>query len=131
VKLFRSHDPLFLPAEIRVVGGVFKVVGLKRGTYKTANALRHANRAAFVRADLPAFSAHAFRKTRATWADIFYPTRDAFKAVLLNIGHTSVITTLSVHFPVSTAHQADRIRERSQFVRYVRASANDAAVARL
>jgi hypothetical protein len=84
-----------------------------------------------VRADLPAFSAHAFRKTRATWADIFYPTRDAFKAVLLNIGHTSVITTLSVHFPVSTAHQADRIRERSQFVRYVRASANDAAVARL
>jgi integrase/recombinase XerD len=131
VKLFRSHDPLFPPAEIRVAGGVFKVVGLKRDIYKTANALRHAIRAAFVRADLPAFSAHAFRKRRATWADTIYPTRDAFKAVLQYIGHTSVIMTVSVHFPVSTALQADLIRKRSQFVRYVRASANDAAVARL
>jgi integrase len=88
------------------------VVGLKRGTYKTANALRHAIRAAFVRADLPAFSAHAFRKTRATWADTIYPTRDAFKAILHYIGHTSVITTISAYFPVSTAHQADLIRKR-------------------
>jgi hypothetical protein len=65
-----------------------------------------------VRADLPAFSAPAFRKARATWAETFYPTRDAFKAVLQNIGHTSVITTKSAYCPVSTAPQADLIRKR-------------------
>jgi hypothetical protein len=89
------------------------VVGLKRGTYKTANALRHANRAAFVRADLPAFSAHAFRKTRATWADIFYPTRDAFKAVSQNIGHTSVIMLRSLKMPSMAQAVGDLIEQRA------------------
>ncbi len=112
VKLFGPDDPLFPPAEMQVVDGAFKVVGLKRQIYKNANAIRQAIRDAFVRADLPAFTPHAFRKTLVKWADVYYPTREAFKAFSQNIGHTSVITTISAYCPVSTERQAELIKKR-------------------
>ncbi|MGC3938143.1 site-specific integrase [Roseobacter sp. EG26] len=110
VSLFGPDDPLFPPAKVKPVDGVFQVVGLEREIYKTANAIRAAIKEAFLRADLPSFTPHAFRKTLVKWADTAYPTREAFKAFSQNIGHTSVITTVSAYYPVSIERQAELIR---------------------
>lgn len=109
-KLFGPDDPLFPPAKIRPTEGEFKVVGLERGPYKNANAIRSVIKEAFTRADLPPFTPHAFRKTLVKWADTRYPTREAFKAFSQNIGHTCVITTVSAYCPVSNERQAELIK---------------------
>jgi integrase/recombinase XerD len=44
------------------------------------------------------------------WADTIYPSREAFKAFSQNIGHSSVITTVSAYCPVSTERQAELIK---------------------
>lgn len=111
-KLFGPDDPLFPPAEINAIDGAFKVVGLKREIYKNANAIRQAIKEAFTRADLPAFTPHAFRKTLVKWADTYYPTRQAFKAFSQNIGHSSVITSVSAYCPISIEEQSELIRKK-------------------
>ncbi|UWR09970.1 site-specific integrase [Sulfitobacter mediterraneus] len=113
-KLFGPDDPLFPPAEINVIDGAFKVVGLKREIYKNANAIRQAIKEAFTRADLPAFTPHAFRKTLVKWADTHYPTRQAFKAFSQNIGHSSVITSVSAYCPISIEEQGELIKKKKK-----------------
>ena len=108
--LFGPDDPLFPPAKIKPVDGTFQVVGFSRDTYKNANAIRAVIKEAFTRADLPPFTPHAFRKTLVKWADTAYPSREAFKAFSQNIGHTSVITTISAYCPVSTEQQGALIK---------------------
>jgi len=44
------------------------------------------------------------------WADIHYPGREAFKAFSQNIGHTSVVTTISAYCPVSLEQQKKLIK---------------------
>ena len=112
-KLFGPDDPLFPPLKTGQVDGVLKVVGFERDIYKNANAIRQAIKEAFARADLPAFTPHAFRKTLVKWADTAYSTRESFKAFSQNIGHTSVITTVSAYCPVSTERQGELIKKIS------------------
>ncbi len=112
-KLFGPDDPLFPPTVVSVVDGAFEVTGLAREIYQNANALRKAIREAFIAADLPAFTPHAFRKTLVKWADTNYPTREAFKAFSQNIGHTNVITTNDSYCPVSIERQAELIKKRN------------------
>lgn len=109
VALFGPDDPLFPPAKIKPVDGGFKVVGLQREVYKNANAIRAVIKDAFTRSDLPPFTPHAFRKTLVKWADTAYPTREGFKAFSQNIGHTSVVTTISAYCPVSLDRQGELI----------------------
>ena len=109
-KLFGPDDALFPPAKIKLVNGAFKVVGFEREIYKNANTIRAAIKGAFTRADLPPFTPHAFRKTLVKWADTQYLTREAFKAFSQNIGHTSVVTTISAYCPVSLEQQRKLIR---------------------
>ena len=110
VALFGPDDPLFPPAKIKPVEGAFQVVGLQRYTYKNANAVRKVIKEAFLRANLPPFTPHAFRKTLVKWADTAYPTREAFKAFSQNIGHSSEVTTISAYCPVSVERQGELIR---------------------
>jgi integrase/recombinase XerD len=109
--LFGPDDPLFPPPMNKPIDGAFKVVGLRREIYKNANAIRTVIKEAFTRADLPPFTPHAFRKTLVKWADTAYPTREAFKAFSQNIGHSSVITTISAYCPVSTEQQGELIKK--------------------
>lgn len=113
-KLFGPDDALFPPPRIGQVDGSFTVTGLKRETYQNANAIRAAIKEAFTRADLPPFTPHAFRKTLVKWADITYPTRQAFKAFSQNIGHSSVITTVSAYCPISSEEQGALIKKPVQ-----------------
>jgi integrase len=108
--LFGPDDLLFPPPNCKPVEGAFKVVGLRRETYQNANAIRTVIKDAFTRAELPSFTPHAFRKTLVKWADTAYPTREAFKAFSQNIGHSSVITTVSAYCPVSTERQGELIK---------------------
>ncbi|MCX8954080.1 tyrosine-type recombinase/integrase [Ruegeria sp. NA] len=108
--LFGPDDPLFPPPEMGIVDGQFAVIGLKRQTYQNANAIRAVVKQAFENAGLPTFAPHSFRKTLTVWADKHYPTREAFKAFSQNIGHESVVTTVSSYFPVSTERQGELIK---------------------
>ena len=110
-KLFGPDDPLFPPVAIKVIDGGFKVAGFKRETYKNATAIREVIKLAFIRADLPPFTPHAFRKTLVKWADVQYPTREGFKAFSQNIGHSSVITTVSAYCPISIEQQGALIKK--------------------
>lgn len=109
--LFGPDDPLFPPTKVKPLEGSFKVVGFDRSPYKNANTIRAVIKEAFTSTGLPAFTPHAFRKTLVKWADINYPTREAFKAFSQNIGHSSVITTISAYCPVSIERQADLIKK--------------------
>jgi len=112
-KLFGPDDPMFPPKEVRPVEGGFAATGFKREVYKNANAIRQAIKDAFTSADLPPFTPHAFRKTLVKWADVQYPTREAFKAFSQNIGHSSVITTISAYCPISLEQQGALIKKPS------------------
>lgn len=111
-KLFGPDDPLFPPIAIKVIDGGFKVAGLKREIYKNATAIRETIKLAFIRADLPPFTPHAFRKTLVKWADVQYPTREGFKAFSQNIGHSNVVTTISAYCPISIEQQGQLIKKR-------------------
>lgn len=111
-KLFGPDDPLFPPIAIKVIDGGFKVAGLKREIYKNATAIRESIKLAFIRADLPPFTPHAFRKTLVKWADVQYPTREGFKAFSQNIGHSNVVTTISAYCPISIEQQGQLIKKR-------------------
>lgn len=110
-KLFGPDDPLFPPIAVKPVEGEFAPIGFKRETYKNANTIRQAIREAFINADLPPFTPHAFRKTLVKWADTAYPTREAFKAFSQNIGRSSVVTTISAYCPISIEQQGALIRK--------------------
>jgi len=109
-KLFGPDDPLFPPLKTGVIDGALTVVGFERGIYKNPNAIRTAIKEAFNRADLPAFTPHSFRKTLVKWGETVYITREAFKAFSQNIGHSSVVTTISAYCPVSIERQAELIK---------------------
>lgn len=113
-KLFGPDDALFPPPYVGHVNGEFSVTGLKRDTYRNANAIRQAIKAAFTAAGLPTFTPHAFRKTLVKWAVTYYPTVEGFKAFSQNIGHSSVITTVSAYCPVSLERQAELIKKRKE-----------------
>ena len=105
---------MFPPPEIGHVDREFRVTGLKRATYRNANAIRQAIKAAFIAAGLPIFTPHAFRKTLVKWAEQYYPTLEGFKAFSQNIGHSSVITTVSAYMPVSLERQGELIKKRKK-----------------
>lgn len=109
--LFGNDDALFPKPKVTSSNGAFAVVGLSRDIYSNASAIREAIKSAFVNAGLPAFAPHSFRKTLVKYGDQLCKTREQFKAWSQNIGHDSVVTTLSAYCPVSGERQAELIRE--------------------
>ena len=109
-KLFGPTDPLFPPLKMGVVDGGFQMVGFRRDIYKNANAIRKVIKDAFANAGLHTFAPHSFRKTLVKWAETAYPSHEAFKAFSQNIGHSSVVTTVSAYCPVSIERQAELIK---------------------
>lgn len=112
-KLFGPDDPLFPPLKVGFVDGAMKVIGFERRCYKNANAICKLVKDAFKAAGLPEYTPHAFRKTLVKWADHTYPTREAFKAFSQNIGHSSVVTTISAYYPVSLERQGELVKSAS------------------
>ena len=93
-----------------LIDGEFSVLGLSRETYANAGKIREVIKAAFTTAGLPAFAPHSFRKSLVKYGDQCCQTREQFKAWSLNLGHDSVVTTISAYCPVSVQRQAELIR---------------------
>ena len=109
--LFGNEDALFPKPKMDASGGNgYRVTGLTRENYANSHAICTTIKSAFVSVGLEPFTPHSFRKTLVKWADTYYPTREAFKAFSQNIGHDSVVTTVSAYCPVSPERQAELIR---------------------
>ncbi|MEX1663242.1 tyrosine-type recombinase/integrase [Thioclava sp. 15-R06ZXC-3] len=110
VRLFGYEDALFPKPEQGLVDGCFATIGLMREPYSNASKVREVIKGAFINAGLPPFAPHSFRKTLVKYGDQICNTREQFKAWSQNLGHDSVVTTISAYCPVSNERQAELIR---------------------
>lgn len=108
--LFGPQDALFPKPSMGLVDGEFAVTGLSRDIYQGTTQLRDVIRNAFVNAGLPHFHPHGFRKTLVGLANEVCKTPEEFKAWSQNLGHDSVVTTVSAYMAVSPSRQRDLIR---------------------
>ena len=108
--MFGHDDALFPKPVIGQVDGAFAVTGLSRDVYSSASTIREVIKSAFANAGLPVFAPLNFRKTLVKHGDQVCKTREQFKAWSQNLGHDSVVTTLSAYCPVSNERQAELIR---------------------
>jgi integrase len=109
-RLFGHDDALFPKPEQGLIDGSFATIGLSRETYGNAGKIREVIKNAFINAGLPPFAPHSFRKTLVKYGDQLCKTREQFKAWSQNLGHDSVVTTISAYCPVSNERQAELIR---------------------
>ncbi len=109
-RLFGHEDALFPKPEQGLIDGCFATVGLSRGNYGNASKIRQVIKHAFINAGLPPFAPHSFRKSLVKYGDQICTTRERFKAWSQNLGHDSVVTTISSYCPVSSERQAELIR---------------------
>mgnify|MGYP003382074046 CR=1 FL=1 len=108
--LYGPNDALFPKPAIGLEQGSFAAIGLSRDPYANAGKIREVIKAAFTGAGLPAFAPHSFRKTLVALGNQVCQTPEAFKAWSLNLGHDSVITTISAYCPVPAQRQRELIR---------------------
>jgi integrase len=115
-KLFGPLDPLFPKTEVRPDdAGNFAVQGLSREHWADAGPVRAIFKAAFERVDLPYFKPHTVRDTLTQLAYRLQLSPEELKAWSLNLGHASVLTTLSAYGHVSPERQAEIIAALPQF----------------
>lgn len=108
--MFGHDDALFPKPAMGLVDGSFASLGLSREPYANAGKIREVIKSAFVASGLAAFAPHSFRKTLVKYGDQVCQTREQFKAWSLNLGHDSVVTTISAYCPVSKERQAELIK---------------------
>ena len=110
--LLRGDGDALFPATKMGVGtdGGFAPAGLERHGWSTAEPVRRIFRAAFATADLPYFRPHSLRDTLTQLGERVCRTPEQFKAWSQNLGHESVLTTLSSYGAVAAHRQAELIR---------------------
>jgi hypothetical protein len=98
--------------DAQVVVGVdrrFEACGLDRSHWKNAGPIRRIFKEAFVRAGLPNFNPHSFRKTLVQLGEKRCRTPEQFKAWSQNLGHEKVLTTFSSYGAVAAGRQGEII----------------------
>lgn len=107
-----NDDPLFPKTKVGLgASRAFEAMGLERECWSTAQPMREIFREAFERAGLPAFNPHSFRNTLAQLGERVCMNAEAFKAWSQNLGHESVLTTLTSYGAVAPVRQAELLRE--------------------
>ena len=110
--LWAPTDPLFPKTLMDFDAGEgFRVAGLAREHWTTANAVRRIFRDSFERAGLPYFHPHSFRHTLAQLGELVCRSPEEFKAWSQNLGHEHVMTTFNSYGKVSPPRQAQIIRQ--------------------
>ncbi len=107
--LFGPDDPLFPKSDIRLGPNGFERKGLSRKPFAGSAPLTNIVKEAFATVQLPEYTPHAFRHMLARYGDQICPNREAFKAWSMNLGHDSIVTTVSSYMPVSEEAQHDII----------------------
>lgn len=106
---FGPEDAVFPKTEIvRGING-FEARGLSRLPFASTAPLNEIVKEAFATVQLPRYTPHSFRHMLALHGDKICPSRETFKAWSQNMGHTSVLTTVSSYMPVSADAQRDII----------------------
>lgn len=110
--LLRGDGDALFPATKMGIGpdGGFAAAGLERHGWSTSEPVRRIFRAAFAAADLPYFHPHSLRDTLVQLGERVCRTPEEFKAWSQNLGHESVLTTLSSYGAVAAHRQAELIR---------------------
>ena len=110
--LFGNEDALFPTPKMDASGGNgYRVSGLTRENYANGHTICKITKNTFVTAGLEQFTPHSFRTTLVKYGDQICTTREQFKAWSQNMGHDSVITTISAYCPVSDERQAVLIKQ--------------------
>jgi integrase len=104
------EDPLFPATEVTPgAGHAFEPTGLKRVHWHTTTPVRKIFREAFTRAGLPYFNPHSVRNTLVRLAESMCQTPEELKAWSQNLGHESVLLTLSAYGNVKPSRQTEII----------------------
>ena len=75
--------------------------GLSRLHYKTNDCLRRVIKDAFAAAGLPPYTPHRFRNTNVDLSNGYVTTAEELKAVSMNLGHSSIHTTVDDYGAIS------------------------------
>jgi len=111
-KLWGEDDPLFPSTHIALGHNFqFESAGLERAHWSGTEPIRKVFREAFLKAGLPYFNPHSFRKTLARLGEVLCRTPEEFKAWSQNLGHDLVLTTLNSYGTVATHRQGAIIRD--------------------
>jgi integrase len=89
----------------------FIAAGLEPEHWHTTSPVREIFREAFTQAGLPYYNPHSFRDTLVLLAEKCCPTIEALKAWSQNLGHESMLTTLTSYGTISTHRQGEVIKE--------------------
>lgn len=121
--LFGPREPLFPKPKMRISPTEgFQVVGLSREHYKTNDCLRRVIKLAFAAAGLPPFTPHRFRNTLVQLSNRYVTTPEEMKAVSMNLGHSSVRTTVDDYGQISPQRQGEIIKHLREKVRKAQTS---------
>ncbi len=109
--LLYGHDDALFPKPLmgRSCEGGFAIIGLSRDNWSNSTKIRAIIKTAFTAAGLPTFGPHSFRKALVKYGIEVCQTPEEFKAWSVNLGHDSVITTLSAYCPISATRQKELI----------------------
>ncbi|MDO8262017.1 MAG: tyrosine-type recombinase/integrase [Gallionella sp.] len=107
-QLWSNDDPLFPKTQLAVgTSQQFEAAGLKREHWSTATPIRAIFKEAFGKAGLPYFNPHSFRNTLVQLCYSKCRTHEQTKAWSQNLGHDSVLTTLTSYGEVGRQRQAE------------------------
>lgn len=108
---WQPDDPLFPQSQQRIDPQRGPIIdGVKRQIWTGSQPIRHIFRRAFEGAGLPYFTPHRVRNTVVEYAYLTCRTPEEFKAFSQNLGHESVVTTLSSYGQIPLTRQRELIR---------------------
>lgn len=112
VELFAQNDPLFPSTKMgQDADDCFEAVGLKREHWADASPVRAIFRAAFASAGLPNYTPHSFRHMIVSEAYRRNLSPRELIAWSQNLGHESLLTTITSYGKLPTEEQGRLIRE--------------------
>jgi integrase len=111
-ELFGPRDPMFPQNSIgQDVNRQFKTVGLSRSHWRQSGSARRIIKGAFEKAGLPPFGPHSFRNMLVSEMYRRGVSVAVLKAGSQNLGHESMLTTLTSYGKISLEEQGRLIRE--------------------
>lgn len=105
--LWSPDDPLFPKTRIGIgASGGFEAIGLHRGHWASAAAMREIVKSAFASHGMPPYGPHSFRKTLARLGEQLCASPEEMKAWSQNLSHEDVMTTFRAYGQVQDDRQA-------------------------
>jgi site-specific recombinase XerD len=99
--MFGPEDAVFPKSDMKHGPNGFEVATLSRLPFASTGPLNEIVKDAFAAVQLPRYTPHSFRHMLALYGDKLCQTREEFKAWSQNLGHKSVLTTVSSYMPVT------------------------------